>query len=129
MTIKPTHLNILLWLIAIHSLGVGLVLIVLSPSALELFGYVGYSGRFFQMQGGVFHVVMVIFYLLAARALPDTTLVDAIVAVKLMAAVFLVSYYLFFEPISVIMLSGLADGGMGLAVLVLRLRMTQTESQ
>jgi len=120
---RRMQLFILLWLIAIHSLCVGVALIVLPTSALETFGYEGYSGRFFQVQGGVFHLIMVVFYVLAARELGRSSmLIFATIGIKTVATVFLLSFFWLVESNPVILWSGLADGGMGLAVFILHRR-------
>jgi signal transduction histidine kinase len=60
------QLFVLLWLVAIHSIGVAFGLIFLPPEYLHYFGFADYSGRFFMMQSGVFHIVMSVAYLMAA---------------------------------------------------------------
>ena len=117
---RRKQLILLLVLLAVHSTGVAVALIALPPSALEFFGYSGYSGRFFQMQGGVFHLVMAVIYLLAALDLDKSDrLVFATITAKTIAFVFLCTYFLFVEPIVTVLLSGLGDGAMGLAVWIL----------
>jgi hypothetical protein len=117
----PTYrLRAFLWLVALHSLGVGIMLVALPPSVMASFGYATVTERFFQVQGGVFHFVMVVAYVMAAADLRrgDRLVVFAII-VKFMATLFLVVYWLAADPILVVLLSGLGDGVM--AVLLWRL--------
>ena len=61
-------LSLLLWAVALHSALVGIGLMAAPPALLERFGFGTVSQRFFPVQGGVFHLVMVMFYVTAARA-------------------------------------------------------------
>jgi hypothetical protein len=108
------NLKILLWLIAIHSFVVAIVLIVSTPDIFRFFGFEGTSG-FFSFQGGVFHLVMVIAYIMSAIALKqESLLVWFCIAAKMLATVFLVLYFFICKPIWVVLLSGLGDFIMGL---------------
>ena len=51
-------LRIFLALVALHSFCVGLGLIIMPFEYFTFFGYEGYQGLFFKVQGGVFHIVM-----------------------------------------------------------------------
>ena len=110
----PTcRLRVFLWLVALHSLGVGVMLIALPPSVMASFGYATVTERFFQVQGGVFHFVMVVAYVMAARDLRGGDPLGVFAStVKFMATVFLVVYWLAVDPILVVLLSGLGDGAM-----------------
>lgn len=112
------RLALLLRLIALHSLVTGSALIVLPPALMPLFGYGDHPGeRFFQVQGGVLHLVMAAVYLLAAaRPRRNRDLVLLSIGAKAAALLFLSAYYLLVDPVWVVGLSGLADGAMGLAV-------------
>ena len=105
------RLQILLLLITLHSVLVGLGLIILPPQWMHFFGYDGYDGRFFQMQGGVFHVVIGLVYLLAGLN-PDRFRNFTIFAIfaKGSATFFLITYYFFLEPVWLVLISGLSDG-------------------
>lgn len=109
----------LLWLICIHSAVVGLSLIFLPATSLTFFGYNTITERFFPVQGGVFHLVMAIVYGMAAfdgnrfRALILVTIIA-----KFAATVFLLSYYLFVDPIVMVVLSAVSDFLMGILVLI-----------
>jgi hypothetical protein len=118
---KPrTLLTILLYLVALHSFCVGLALIVLPLSTLEYFGYEGYAGNFFKAQGGIFHIVMSIIYIVAARNVDkNRILIYITLTAKFIATVFLLGYWLFFEHIWMVLASGIGDFIMGICVLVL----------
>jgi hypothetical protein len=118
---KPrTLLSVLLYLIALHSFCVGLALIILPLSVLEHFGYEGYTGDFFKVQGGIFHVVMSIIYFIAARDIDKfRILIYLTLTAKFIATIFLFGYYFIFEQIWMVLISGIADFLMGLCVLLL----------
>jgi hypothetical protein len=118
---KPqTLLKVLLYLIALHSFCVGLALIVLPLSTLESFGYEGYAGNFFKAQGGIFHIVMSIIYLIAARDIDkNRILIYITLTAKFIATVFLLGYYFIFEQIWMVLASGIGDFLMGICVLLL----------
>jgi len=107
-----------LQLIALHSFAVGLALILLPFGVLAWFGLTVDPYRFFSTQGGVFHIVMSIAYLLAARApLQEKSLVIFIILAKWIAFFFLGSYFLFAEMVPMIALSAVGDGLMGIIVM------------
>jgi len=111
---------LLLWLMAIHSFLVALGLIFLPTKLLPFFGFLGYSGRFFQMQSGVFHIVMSCAYLMAAYQLKQsTTLVQFAVSAKSIATVFLLTIFIFYESNWVILLSAIGDGSMAMILFLL----------
>jgi len=118
---KPrTLLTVLLYLIALHSFCVGLALIILPLSTLEYFGYAGYAGNFFKAQGGIFHIVMSIIYIVAARDVyKNRILIYLTLAAKFIATVFLLGYYFIFEQIWMVLASGIGDFLMGICVLIL----------
>ncbi len=51
-------LKIFLLLVALHSFCVGVGLILIPLEYFDLFGFHAYSGNFFKIQAGVFHIVM-----------------------------------------------------------------------
>jgi hypothetical protein len=112
---KIDHGNILsmiLWLVALHSFIVGIGLIVMPPQL--------NSGgdRFFQSQGGVFHIVMTIAYSLAAlRTSRFECLILFSIIVKFSATIFLFIYYFFAVQIWMVLLSGITDCLMGIVIL------------
>jgi len=109
----------LLWLVAIHSVGFGISLIVLPISVIELFGF-RLAEKFFAVQGGVFHIVVALAYIMAALDLGRAKkLIILSCTAKFMATIFLLSYYFFVKHIFMVVFSGIADFLMGLAILLL----------
>ncbi len=110
-------LKIILWLIAIHSIIVGVLLICLPISGYHFFGF-NVEEKFFPTQGGIFHIVMSIAYIMAAKRLgKDTGLVIFSYIAKFIATAFLVFYYFIFDNILTILFSGIGDLIMGLIIL------------
>ena len=108
-----------LYLIALHSFCVGIALIVLPFGVLSWFGFTVDPYRFFSTQGGVFHIVMAIAYLFAARnPLQEKSLLIFIILAKWIAFFFLGFYFLFAEMVPVIAFSAVSDGFMGLIVMM-----------
>lgn len=120
MTIAPSaYLRILLWLIALHSFTVAFLLILLGEECMQFFGFPA-GNAFFQVQGGIFHIVMCVAYILAAVNLGQSRLlIIFIITAKSIAATYLMLYYFLVNPILLVLVSGIADGLMGLAVLLL----------
>lgn len=113
--ISRNRVFILLWLMAIHSFFFALGLIFLPTKFLPFFGFLGYSGRFFQMQSGVFHIVMSVAYLLGAYQMDRSPgLIIFSIYAKTIATVFLVCVFIFSETSWMILLSAFGDGMMAL---------------
>jgi hypothetical protein len=127
---KPeVQLKVFLWLIALHSLSVGIGLILFSSSYLEIFGFNNYSYTFFQAQGGVFHIVMCVAYLMASKYMyksPD--LINFSILAKSMATVFLIVYFLIKEQSWMIIMSAFVDAAMAIILFYLykKFRVTNT---
>ena len=120
-------LKIFLWLVAVHSFLVGLFLIIMPESWLDFFGYLHYRRTFFQVQGGVFHLVMAAGYCLAARnPAGERALMILIICAKGLATIFLMLYYFGVERIWIVLLSALGDALMGSIILIAFLRMKKT---
>ena len=99
-----------LWIFALHSFGVALGLILLPSEYLYLFGFEGYSGRFFQMQSGVFHIVMATAYLLAAYNIKKSPiLINFAIYVKSIATIFLLTVFIFSSG-WMVLFSAIVDG-------------------
>ncbi len=110
----------MLWLMALHSFGVALGLIFLPTKLLPLFGFYGYSGRFFQIQAGVFHIVMAAAYLMAAYQIERSPgLIQFSIYAKTIAFIFLLTSFIFFTQGWMILLSALVDGLMALILFLL----------
>ena len=114
------YLSVFLWLVAIHSISVGIGLLLIPPSFLNYFGFQNYQESFFQAQGGVFHFAVSIAYCMAAIA-PNRSaqLINFIIYLKLLAFVFLIIYFIFVLQSWLILVSGVADGTMGIMVIFL----------
>ena len=120
--------KLLLYLIAFHSFCVGISLIVLPFEILSWFGFTVDPYRFFSTQGGVFHVVLSIAYILAAcKPLEERSLIIFIILAKWIAFFFLGFYFLFSEMVPVIAISAIGDGLMGLLVMMFFLEQFTTE--
>jgi hypothetical protein len=116
-----------LWLIALHSIGFGISLIVLPIPVIEYFGF-HLAEKFFAVQGGVFHIVVSLAYIMAALDLDRATkLIILSCTAKFMATIFLLSYYIFVSHIFMVVFSGIADFLMGLAILWLYLLYQKTK--
>jgi CHASE2 domain-containing sensor protein len=112
-------LRLLLYLISIHSIFVGLALIFTPGELFTYFGYQPVSERFFQIQGGVFHIVMSIAYYLAAKSInKDHNLIFLTIIVKISATIFLISYFIFIQQIWMVLISGIVDALMAIVVVI-----------
>ena len=104
-------LNLVLILAAVHSFATGVGLILQPAVLLEWAGWGPIEQRFFPAQGGVFHMLMAGLYVLAFRSdAARASLVPFIILVKSTAAVFLLVYYVAFEPVWMVLASGVTDG-------------------
>ena len=117
----------ILWLIALHSFGFGVSLIVLPISVIEFFGF-QLAEKFFAVQGGVFHIVVSLAYIMAAQDLEHSKkLIILACTAKFMATLFLLSYFFFVNHIFMVIFSGIADFFMGLAILLTYLLYQKTK--
>ena len=120
MKIKSNYLKVVLLLTSLHTLCIGIALVVLPNNIMEIFGFTELCGRFFRTQGGVFHLVMAMGYFIAAMDIPNSPkFIEYIILVKFCATVFLVVYYLFVDAFIVVLLSGIVDFLIGLVILYL----------
>ena len=121
-------LKAVLWLITVHSAAVGLGLIFLPNAAITFFGFDCQSERFFQAQGGVFHLVMAVAYGLAAVSERRRAyLTELAIIAKLMATLFLCSYYFLVDQVWMILASAAGDCLLGLLTLLAYLRWVRPE--
>jgi len=117
-----------LWLIALHSIGFGIALVVLPVPVIEFFGF-QLAEKFFAVQGGIFHIVVSLAYIMAALDLENSKkLIILSCTAKFMATLFLLSYYFFVSHIFMVIFSGLADFLMGLAILLTYLLYQKTKA-
>lgn len=111
------RLSLLLWLIAVHSFGVGLGLMIHPQSLLTMVGFNALSEPFFPTQGGIFHIIMAVGYAIGARDVAKNQLIiNFAIFVKTVATIFLFGYFFVIQPIWVVLLSGLGDGAMAIVL-------------
>lgn len=123
MEFKEKHLSIFLYLVALHSLAVGVALIAAPAPLFEEFGYNRITENFFRAQGGVFHLVMVAAYFMAGFSPNERySLVKFSIIAKFMAVIFLFFYFFTVDGIVVVLLSGVGDFIMGVVILILSLK-------
>lgn len=85
-------------------------MIFLDDAGIQYFGFRS-GNAFFQVQGGVFHLVMCSAYVLAATNLPKSRLIILfIILAKAIAFIYLLIYYFCIDSILVVLLSGILDG-------------------
>ena len=117
-----TAITVFLWLVAFHSLIVGIGLIILPTTVFESLGFNPTFDRFFSTQGGVFHIAMAVCYAMAAYdKIKFRQLIVFSVIVKFIATIFLFSYFIFVSSLWLIILSGITDFLMGIIILYLYL--------
>jgi hypothetical protein len=106
---------ILLYLYAIHSFLVGLLLIFAPLSVFEFFAMPTTESDFFRAQGGVFHIVMAIAYYFAAiHWQHQPILIRFIIITKTIAFGFLLIYFILYLPVVLVLASAVGDGAMAL---------------
>lgn len=111
-------LSIILYLVAFHSMVVGIML-MLRPERLMAFSDLDEANEiFYPVQSGVFHIVMAVGYSMAAWDIQAFSgLVIFSITVKFIATLFLFIYYFLVQPRKIILASGIADGIMGVVIL------------
>ncbi len=116
-------LNLLLYLLSIHSICVGLALIFTPAEVFAFFGYFPVTERFFPIQGGIFHIIMGIAYYMAARLSDkEQGLILLTIVAKFMATIFLIVYFLLIHHVWMVLLSGIVDGLMAAVILIVYLK-------
>ncbi len=90
----------------------------MTPAQLSFFGF-DINEKFFSIQGGVFHMVLSVAYVMGAENIgkSDQIITFAIVA-KFIATLFLLSYFFFKNPIWMVLISGIGDFLMGIVLLI-----------
>ena len=111
MHLTPTYERTLIFLIALHSIIVGVMLIFFSEWAVEFAGWSGADPIFFIRQAGAFHFVLVAGYLVEYSRTRTITL---LLIAKTTAFVFLIGGSMLADTPWSVWFSGLADGAMGL---------------
>jgi len=85
---------------------------------MEYFGFQFVHERFFQVQAGVFHIILSISYILPVLNYDNfKSLILFFIAVKTIAAGFLFIYFLFFDSILCVLFSGFGDGIMAVLLI------------
>ena len=107
-------------LVAIHSLIVGILLIFFPASVMGNFGYDNINEPFFMRQGGVFHLVMCVAYVMAAYYyMHQRTLIVFSIIAKMIATIFLFFYYFFISQIWMVLFSAFGDAFMAVLIFIL----------
>jgi len=110
-------LSAVLGLVAIHSLGMGLILIAQPAVLTEVAGFSSDCEHFFPTQGGVFHLLMFVVYLMGAIHIEKYHyFIVFSIFVKAVATFFLMMYCFVAEFKWIVFLSGIGDGVMGLMI-------------
>ena len=112
-------LQTVLGLVAAHSVVMGLVLISQPAFLMKLSGFSGDYERFFPAQGGVFHLLMAVAYLMGATNIQKYHhFIVFSIFVKAVATFFLMMYCFAAEFKWIVLLSGIGDCVMGLMIYV-----------
>jgi hypothetical protein len=111
---NPKVIRTFLILIAIHSFAVGINLIIFPSEWMQKFGFNPITESFFKSQGGVFHIVMTVAYLLGAwKPIKYEILIIFAITAKFIATLFLMTYFFINGSTVVILLSAISDFLMG----------------
>lgn len=125
---NPNIIRIILVLVAIHSFIVGINLISFPSDWMQQFGFNAITENFFKVQGGVFHIVMTVAYLLAAwKPVENRIMIIFAITAKFIATLFLISYYFVMGSIVTILLSAISDFAMGIILLFLFLKLESSK--
>jgi len=110
-------LSTVLGLVAIHSLGMGLTLIAQPAFLMEFAGFSSDCEHFFPAQGGVFHLLMFVVYLMGAIHIEKYYhFIVFSIFIKAVGTFFLMTYCFAFEFKWIVFLSGIGDCVMGLMI-------------
>ena len=113
MQVSKVHEELLVGLIALHSIMVGCTFLLAPAWTMKFAGWQSISPAFFAYQAGIFHVVLAVAYLLEYRRYRG---VSILVTAKVIAFVFLITATII-DPIPwAVWTSGIIDGIMALAV-------------
>jgi len=111
MHLTETHERILIYLISLHSVIVGLMLLFAADWAVRFAGWAGADPIFFIWQAGAFHFVLATGYLLEYSR---SQTVSLLLVAKTFAFVFLLGGSLLTQTPWSVWFSGFADGAMAL---------------
>jgi hypothetical protein len=107
--------RLLIILIALHSFACGAGLLWANPEIMKFAGWPDTGPLFFPHQGGIFHFVLGICYMIEYFHYRGVLM---LVTAKVIATVFLIGSFALGEKAWVVLFSGIADGLMAIAVLV-----------
>ena len=111
MHLTEAHERILIYLISLHSIIVGLMLLFAADWAVRFAGWAGADPIFFIWQAGAFHFVLATGYLVEYSR---TQTISLLLIAKTTAFVFLIGGSLLVETPWSVWFSGFADGAMAL---------------
>jgi hypothetical protein len=110
-------LSTVLVLVAIHTLTIGLILIAQPAVLMEFAGFNPDCNHFFPAQGGAFHLIIFVVYLMGATHIEKYRYFIVLsIFIKALATFFLLIYCFAAEFKWVVFLSGIVDGVMGLMI-------------
>ena len=111
MHLSETYERALIFLIALHSIIVGVMLLFFAEWAVDFAGWSGADPIFFIWQAGAFHLVLAAGYLVEYSR---TKTISLLLIAKTTAFVFLIGGSLLADTPWSVWFSGLADGAMAL---------------
>ena len=111
MRLTETHERLLIFLISLHSIIVGLMLLFAADWAVRFAGWAGADPIFFIWQAGAFHFVLATGYLMEYSR---SQTISLLLVAKTFAFVFLIGGSLLAETPWSVWFSGFADGAMAL---------------
>ena len=123
MKLSETYERVLIFLIALHSIIVGIMLLFFAEWAIIFAGWSGADPIFFIWQAGIFHFVLATGYLVEYSR---TQTISLLLIAKTTAFVFLIGGSLLAETPWSVWFSGLADGAMALTAYLVHRAVAKT---
>ena len=123
MQLSETYERVLIFLIALHSIIVGVMLLFIPEWAVQFAGWSGADPIFFIRQAGIFHFVLAAGYLVEYSRTQTITL---LLIAKTTAFVFLVGGSLLGDTPWSVWFSGVADGAMALVAFLVHRAVAKT---
>jgi hypothetical protein len=123
MHLSETYERALIFLIALHSIIVGVMLLFFAEWAVDFAGWSGADPIFFIWQAGAFHFVLAAGYLVEYSR---TKTISLLLIAKTTAFVFLIGGSLLADTPWSVWFSGLADGAMALTAFLVHRAVTKT---
>ena len=125
MRLTPTHERISIYLIALHSMIVGVMLLFFAEWAVKFAGWADADPIFFIWQAGAFHFVLAAGYLVEFKRSGTITL---LLIAKTTAFVFLVGGSLLADTPWSVWFSGIFDGAMALTAFLVHRAVTRNST-